>query len=295
MKLRTRIVGCCFLIASVACGSTSDSTPQADAGVGDAASGLDAGNDAASASDAGIDALADSSVDSAADAPPAWNPTALGAVLSLWLDPNVGVTSSNGRVVLWADQSGRTPANNAGASPGAGPAVATHGGHTVLRWDASTTVLSIPDATSLQLGAEFTVEMVVSSNGPATGGGVIWNKGPGSMPTMELSFTTSSVYLNDPYAPLQMAISTTAGYTDGNLHYVGVRRTAGKTEVRVDGVATTPGTYPQSGWVGYAIRLGQGISGGFLGDIADVVAVNGALSASDLAKLEGYLKAKHGL
>lgn len=263
-----------------------DSGTMGDGGVVTLDSGVDSG-----AADTG-------STDSPIDAPPAWSPTALGAALSLWLDPNVGITNSNGRVVLWSDRSGQAPANNAAANPGAGPVVATRGGHVVLRWDTVTQSLTVPDATSLQFDADFALEMVVSSSGSdaGTGAGVIWHKGSCTVTTsIDLQFGTQNVLLNDPCRLLQPGVSTTTGFTDGNLHYVGVRRTSGQTVVRVDGVSTAPAAYPSGGAAGYDVTLGKGISGGFLGDIAEVVAVKGTLSATDLAKLEAYLKAKYGL
>jgi hypothetical protein len=77
-----------------------------------------------------------------------------------------------------------------------------------------------------------------------------------------------------------------------------VRRNGATCETRVDGVAT-PGMGCSTVLVnaaGAPVLLGRSYDGfGSTEDYAEIVAVKGTLSDSDVGKLEAYFKAKYGL
>lgn len=178
VRLRTTLSLCLaapFVLAALGAGCTtllgdfSSGGPAADSGidvaahdtgtrdapVADAPMNVPDGGDAAveAAADVGV-GVGDASMD--AETGPPWSPTVLDqqSKLALWLEATMAeVTISSSVVETWNDQSKN--ANNA-TNPTGGPQYETAvvNGHDALHFNARGVTLSIPDATSLQLGTD---------------------------------------------------------------------------------------------------------------------------------------------
>lgn len=246
--------------------------------------------------------------------------------LALWLDGTLGITQNVMRVSGWADQSGN--ANN--AAQGMSSFQPTYvpsgiGGLPCIHFDSAPQpgqVLVVPDATSLQFGTgDFLVEVVAR-----------YDNAPSATPTIERASATfygkgdlknanAGVFFfgNTPgtgATPLTNLQATTyfswwvtssnAGYNDGVGRVIGLRRTGSTLELRAARVAV--GSSIGSKTVdtsapGIALNIGAMGGQGYLeaslwrldGDICEVIAVKGAVSASDLSGIESYLAAKYKL
>jgi hypothetical protein len=97
---------------------------------------------------------------------------------------------------------------------------------------------------------------------------------------------------------------------DGSVHLIGGLRVGSTLQVRVDGVAsssTAADAGPDAGWndnvsaVNSLVGIGQNCTNpasGFqqyAGDIAEMLAIQGTLSASDLTSLEAYLMTEYAI
>jgi len=100
----------------------------------------------------------------------------------------------------------------------------------------------------------------------------------------------------------QHAIPTQlAGYNNNVGRYMGARRTGSTLEIRVngavDGSANIMGTVDVSAQ-NVPVQIGSMADASYArmnGDICEIIAVKGSVSANDLASIESYLKAKYGL
>jgi hypothetical protein len=100
-------------------------------------------------------------------------------------------------------------------------------------------------------------------------------------------------------------VSTTTLYNDLKPHQFAFQRVGAKLDMRVDGVSvqtsnsTSINVDPNQNFpqvrIGADLFGGQGMFGRLNGDIAEMLAVKGALSSNDQSGLEGYLKSKYGL
>jgi hypothetical protein len=101
-----------------------------------------------------------------------------------------------------------------------------------------------------------------------------------------------------------------SSFIDGSVHLIGGLRVGSTLQVRVDGVAsssTAADAGPEAGLnddvsaVNSLVGIGQNCvsaASGFqqyAGDIAEMLAIHGTLSASDLASVEAYLKTKYAI
>lgn len=211
--------------------------------------------------------------------------------LVLWLDAAVGVTKDvNNLVSLWADQSGKgddlTPSATAPtylpAGLNGGPAI----GFSAPANGATAT------NTNMTFAGDFLVEYVAiepSTSTEYTAFGLV-----------PLANALSFNILNNGGCDLLVAEGLAAvadvacsktGLAGTTPHLFGFRRTSSDSnftfEVRIDGAADGSAS----------ILVGLSFQGVELdnGSIAEVVAVNGPTSTSDLAAVEAYLKAKHGI
>ena len=280
--------------------------------VAGADAGMDAGNDAGmdASADMGADAnVPDTSMPNDAadaadvvDAAPAWQPTALGSALSLWLEANVGVTASAGHVATWADQSG----NHNDATPSASltpPAVGAVGSRAVIQFVPSSAALQIADNASLQFPADFAVEIVVGSS--ATGYEFLYSKVGTSMGPngMELEFgEIPTLFINNPYILTGSVSGGLTNLKDGALHILGVRRTGTGCDVRIDGVSNPGGVSQTScsilvNGAGAPVTIGRSydLGLGSTEDVAEIVAIRGTVSDADMMQLETDFRAKYGL
>jgi len=260
-------------------------------------------------------------VGGAAGAVGSWTPGRLSGLV-LWLSAGNGVVANNNHVVTWSDQSGNS--NNAAQSTTARQPTLVAGvinGRPVVRFDGSMTGLQVTDSSSLQWGTDdFTVEVVASFTNSTT-------VGNGYALLVAKPNTTASPYypgaglwanyvvsgVNQPVFGVQLQGGT--GYSvaspvgtalnDGNPRLYGGRRTGGTNlEARINGAqvgATVNPTAVDVSEVGYPLFIGAQITStntvveALKGDVAEIVAVRGSLTTSELLELESYLRMKYGL
>ncbi len=293
-----------FVVASVACGgdetngndaSTDSSLPDVGKDVGT----TDAGNDVT---------VADASSDASSDASDAgaFTPKSLTGLV-LWLDANVGVTQSNNAVSAWADQSG----NNNNATQGTAnfqPTLAATGlkGKPSIHF-AGGTHISVADAATIRWSTgDFYVAVVMSETTTTGTYGMVFSKqdvpypfaGPGIFANFALPAASTSW---GGQVDFNHYVSTgTTGLNDGTAHYFSFDRTGSTLTVRLDGAVggtnvLDAGAIDVSG-TGAPISIGANQAGGqsLTGDIAEIIAINGTASSTDITNVESYLKAKYG-
>lgn len=228
----------------------------------------------------------------------------LGSNLVLWLEGDMGLTSS-GNTVTWTDQS---PAMN-DASSGSGQAnppaihMAAVNGHTAVTFDGTNT-LAVQDAASVQWGTgSFAVVLVMSDTTNTADAGAssafpIFSKlGPAASGSIGFALQLYPGGLEGSDYQSRQVRATSTAIADGNFHVVGAIRSGGVLQLRIDGASAATGAFAtdvtESGQV---VALGSSPNLGppaFAGDIAEIIAVKGALA--DPTCLESYLKAKYGL
>jgi hypothetical protein len=233
-------------------------------------------------------------------------PSSLGSSLVLWLEGDMGLTSTGSpATVTWTDQS--TAGNDAtsGSAQANPPTIdsAVVNGHTALKFD-GTNSLVVKDAASLQWGTDsFAVLLVMSSTtqtadaGAGTGFAIFSKLAPGISGSIGLALQlVPGGFGASDYQTHQITANTTT-IGDGNFHVVGMVRSGGLMQVRLDGASLMSGSFPTNiSANGQPVALGQSpnlAQAAFAGDIAEVVAVHNA--STDLTCLEGYLKTKYGL
>jgi hypothetical protein len=287
----------------VACGGLTNT--QADAGRDRsmAAGGADGRPDA----DAGVEA----------DESAPWTPDAVRGELAFWLDPT-SLKSVNGAVFQWDDRSGN--GNNAvQANPSFQPAYNPSGigGLPSATFNGPVTFLEISDNPSMRWGTtNFAVFAVIRATSATTASfAMVYQKtGPGP------AYDGLNLYINSakPKASMLAAAQVQATvyvdnlappttFVDSTAHVLGARRTGNTLEIRVDGTASNALTdntgsvtvdISAVGASGVIGANGSDVSPEFQqvhGDIAELVAVRGALTAADLASLEAYLKGRYGI
>ncbi len=291
-------------VAFVACGGLSAGVPS-DAG--DVTRRMDA-RDGDVAPDVGPHVISDAS------AP--WTPIAIQAKLAFWLDPT-SLESLNGAVPQWNDLSGH--GNNAAqANPAFQPAYNASGIHGLpsATFNGPITFLAIPDSVSMRWGTtDFAVFAVIRATsataafamvyqktapGPAYDGLNLYiNSGKPVASTLAAAQVQATVYVDSVAPP--------ATFIDSTVHILGARRIGNTLEIRVDGTSSNTLTDNTGSVTVDVSAVGSngviGANGGNTspefqqvhGDIAELVAVNGTLTASDLASLEGYLKDRYGV
>ncbi|MBK6465376.1 MAG: hypothetical protein IPF92_30885 [Myxococcales bacterium] len=244
---------------------------------------------------------------SAPDAPVAFDPKAVPG-LALWLDPAEGVTDTAGKVSAWADKS---PAGLAVAQATAAnqPAKGNLGGKPVLVFSDSTWLAS-PAATvgnKLDFGVGDLTVVVVCSMEPTTSNvlaGVLYKVPDVAVPP----FDGLQVYGNlagggRPGAGLAgegLILTASAGSTvaDGKLHVLALRRAGNALTLRLDGtqVAAMTATARSVDSVS-PLQVGgrAAITHNFANKLADVLIYRGAVSATDFASLEGFVRTKNGI
>jgi hypothetical protein len=261
-----------------------------------------------------------------ADAAPPWDPSQLASFLVVWLDASEGITGTGGSVSRWADKSPN--GNDAEQGTAAAMPALVNGvvnGHSVIRFDGTSGQhLSIPDSATLQWGdGEFAVVIVVAYSTPTSpcaapatscndnGYSALWAKPAAASP-----YAGVALFGNEPVVPngairAQLAQnvsldSTGTAFNDGAFHVVSVLRQASGAQsylrVRVDGVTSskTLATGTNVDAVGRAVDIGGRSDPApnrqmLKGDIAEILAIKGALQVADQSHLETYLKTKYGL
>jgi hypothetical protein len=94
-------------------------------------------------------------------------------------------------------------------------------------------------------------------------------------------------------------VTTHTAYSNGTPHAFAVQRAGSTLDLRVDGasVGTSSTSDPDVSIPGVPVQIGSG-NGKILrfdGDIAEILAVTGTLSAASRSSLEGYARTKYGL
>jgi hypothetical protein len=284
----TRTVVLVALVVGGACGSVSNDKP-----------------DAKLASDANADAH---NSDAAIDGTQPFTPSQLSGLV-LWLDANQNVVSSQGKVSTWMDKSGSN--NNAGQTVAAiQPSLITGVVNNLPAVRFANAALQITDSATLQWGTDdFAILIVGSYKNASTGYGMFLSKqeapypyrGPSLWGNYTLPSMNTGIGLQLENTTTQYVIST-ASKNDGVVRLYTGRRAGNTIEVRVNGMVqgtatATPNNVSASG---RAVFIGgapgtTSVTQGIDGDIAEIVAVHGTLTATELTQLESYLKAKYAL
>jgi hypothetical protein len=264
----------------------------------------DASTDAADASDASVDAPADVAQNDGGT-------IAAISGLVLWLNAGVGVTTNNGSITAWSDQSSQ------GNDAAGGTSTATLASSSINSLPAAhfvgsnTQYLSIADATSLQFGTgDYYLAVVAkfdnstTSQDPATAIGALYTKLGSSSGLLffandydmsQQTFAAGLSNLEDPTTEVQYA----ASYNDGTARLYAVQRANGSEYLRVNGsqVASSSSSVDVSE-SGIEVDIGcmSSVDEAALdGDIAEIIAVKGTLSSSDRQDIESYLTSKYAL
>jgi hypothetical protein len=244
--------------------------------------------------------------------PSSWLPNSL-SNLVLWLDAeDLGLTPGNA-VASWRD---RSSAHNDAVQSNVKfqPVLelSAIGGRPAVRFDGSMTFLSIVDSPTLQWGTADYVILVVARFGVTLGAAnqALFEKQINSEPYPGPALFVNASLPTEAVEGKAMAMNSGDVYTASNRtglndapHLFGTRRSGGMLEVRVDGApsgvavgssldVSAPGMSVSIGQQGYNQQQGfQALKG----DIAEEIAVEGALSDSDLHTLECYLLGKYGI
>lgn len=237
--------------------------------------------------------------------------------LVLWLDGTRGVLEFSGVVASWADQSGQQ--NHAAQSITYNRptfTAAAINGLPGVHFDMTAqwgTFLTIADSASLRWGTDDYYLAVVArfdndvgGSGQnsrfgtfyfkqgASGGPFFHANAPGKTPTSGFA-----AELSDDAEHRVVSVGT--GYNDAKGHLFAVRRRGTTLELRHNGLPDGAKTVPavDVSAAGVAVSLGATMeridSNRLNGDIAEIVAVRGALTDASLAGVESYLKAKYAL
>jgi hypothetical protein len=302
--------------------------------VGDAANPNDAGGDDATTQDvsqqtdgAPLDAAPPDASD-ASDAG-AFGPASFGSKLVVWLDVSKDVIVAAGKVTTWKDQSGKGNDAVQTVAANAPSLTADAGMLGAVTFNAPTDAavvpiyLSIADSASLHFGlGDWTVAVVARHTNALGTYGALWTKAdeitPGVCPCRGAAiFANSTLPVSETNFLAQAASngfdaaayvdSVDGGYNDGKFHVIIARRTQQTTlEIRTDGISAKNTTLPAVDDTadGAAVGIGAGATGysGVVGtsqllhgDIAEIVAVQGTVSDTDMGSLEAYFKSKYGL
>jgi hypothetical protein len=182
--------------------------------------------------------------------------------------------------------------------------------------------LNIADSATLQWGSEdYLIEVVTrydnmptvtSATDRATGYGTFYSKQTqnpqlpaegvaffGNTPASDMAGGTTAF---SSYVYVASGVTNAAtGFNDGTARLLGTQRTGTTTlALRVNGAETATKTVQTMNVdeVGTGARIGASGDATIArldGDIAEMIAVKGAISATDLATIESYLAAKYGL
>lgn len=313
-------------------GACVGSEPFASSGVADSGDATAVDASTPNASDGSSPTSGDSSVgamDAAGDANlgtdgGAWTPKTGLPGLALWLDSETGVTfDGTAKLTSWADQSGN--ANNGTViAPCVGPsrALGSLNGHETLAFaetsgGSSGACIAIADSPSLQFGTgDFAVFLVaryanaVGLGAAQSPAGALWKKYlPPSGPPF--TFTGVSFVANSLDAAVLVlaqnnlsgnrATGATAGLNNNTFHRFGGTRVGLNMDVWLDGTAdghVALSVATDVSQVGQMLFIGgdpSATKAWLTGNVAEVVGVKGTISSAQIAQLDAYFKAKHGL
>ncbi|HEY5241992.1 MAG TPA: hypothetical protein VIJ22_11025, partial [Polyangiaceae bacterium] len=182
-------------------------------------------------------------------------------------------------------------------------------------------MMTIADSAALQWGSgDYLIEVVTlydnvpaaaSVSDAATGYGAFYSKqSTGGNPALGVAFlantpagdTTAGTTAFSSFVQVIQGVSNpTLGFNDGTARLLGTQRTGGTTlTLRVNGAQTTSATVAAEDVDAPNVVVSLGATGDAStarldGDIAELIAVKGTISAADLASLESGLMVKYGL
>ena len=306
-------------VTVVACGGSDVVIPD---GGGDDGAAADSGTPAdGAASDSGVadanpsdsgapDTGADSGGWSVANVPG----------LALWLDAAKGITKNGqNQVSQWNDQSGN--GNHATQGLSARQPIATASvinGQPTVRFAQGQTngmVMNVADSSTLRWGqGDWLIEVVARfDNNPASGtgtrAGLFWAKFPTGMAnTPGVIFLannplgmTPSTGLTGGIINANAFVGVTTVYNDNAARVFAYRRVGNTLELRVGGAPVATQNLngnPNVDAMGTVVHIGadfDATTNRLNGDVAEMIAVKGTISAQDLGNIEGYLKGRYGL
>ncbi len=225
----------------------------------------------------------------ASSSPPSPSPSPPTAALQLWLRADAGLTSSAGKVSSWADQSGNgyNAAMNAPSQPSL--VAGALNGKPVIRFDG---------AQSLSLNkrlqpSTFTVFVVGKNSMPSEAFSMIL--GPvGSSPNNQLRWENGSQALFVGTSNNLPIITSTIGNTRV-YHALSARYNGSQMSVYRDGSLVSTHSFTTSGtWDLQQIGAWYA-QYHMVGDIAEILFYNAAISEGDRSAVNSYLKSKYAL
>lgn len=268
------------------------------------------GGDAGGPSDAG-------GSDGPAGDAPSWTPASLGSALAVWLRGDKGITTTpcttGTCVTVWADQSGHHNDATSAAAGGTPPLYTTDRyGNPSVAYDGGTTgtaSLAIADSASIEFAGAYTIIAVALQTSENVPGhvGAIYGKtsmaGPFGGPYLAIDYDNGGAVPADGRAGAQIdfnnVVASAESSLDGTLHvFSTVYDANGHLSVRVDDAAPTTVSATPSGpltAVGQPAYIGgrPGSSQVVRGTIAEVIAVNSAISPADWSNAYAYLKSRY--
>lgn len=253
-------------------------------------------------------------VDAAPDGAVAFSPSQLTGLV-LWLDAGKGVVSTSNAVSGWQDQS--SAGNNAvQLTTTRQPTLVASSinGLPTIHFDGTNSVMSVADSNSLAWGTDdFTIAVVTKFNNAQANYAAFYTKQQENISP----YVGASIWANFP-SPSQSTkfglqldantghyiTSTATGLNDNMPHLLIGHRSGTMLEIRINGTQDTmanTATTLNATATGYSLFIGGHITGGntviqaLSGDIAEMLAIHGPLTDTEMGKLETYLKTKYGL
>lgn len=221
-----------------------------------------------------------------------WTPASI-ASLAVWLDPSdaATLTTVDGKVSQIADKSGHGR-HVAQATDTLRPLTGTLNGKTALSYTDGLQALEWAGVAAAPLGTTQTVLMVTTTT--ANGSGTyLLNTTNGTDLSSSLALIAN--FASRAFEFISEGVRFTIAETGSGHHVVGYRRDGTAHQGRYDGAASGSGTGSTNRNT-YAYRLGGYLANvnGHMGKIGEVLMFDTALSPTDLAAAEAYLKAKWG-
>jgi hypothetical protein len=232
----------------------------------------------------------DSAKEASVDAGP-FTPKAL-PKLHFWMDGSRGTTVSGGFVTAWADQSGAK--NDASQSdPSRQPKLAANAiaGQTALEFpgNAMATNLDVGSPSKAFTG-DFFVELVMTTSLGQGESGDVFDAGNPVGDNAQIRVANGKLNAGLVVGPASKFLEILTPISPGTAHVVFLRRQGTKFELGLDGATASVADAP-TGALSALFRFG----GPFLGYLAEVIGIDGTITADDQAALEKYLKSKYAL
>ena len=245
--------------------------------------------------------------------------TQLGSRLVLWLVADKDFSADGVNALVWKDQSGQgndaTQATVAYQPPFFDGGNGGINGHGVVHFSNTAPAqqfVEIADTTQLQWAAsDYLLFAVERHTNDVAHYSFVYSKfevpNPFAGPILWASYPNETYPATTGYVTRLAAgnaeVLSDGGYNDNTMRVVGMRRAGSDLQLHISG--TMVSDYPDSSIpdeagfnaVGQPAFVGGRPDGiqQLNGDIAEIIAVKGTVSESELAQIQAYLKAKYGL